>query len=118
MEKIRYEETSLSDHKPIFMQIDWNVVKRGPGVWVLNTEILKKQDYVLSIQEIITREKENGMYREDKRILWENVKYLIRKYTVKYCGIVQRCKKGKEREIREQLEKEMKKNEKDLQKIK
>ncbi len=56
------------------------------------------------------------MYREDKRILWENVKYLIRKYTVKYCGIVQRCKKGKEREIREQLEKEINKNEKDLQK--
>lgn len=41
MEGIRYEETSLSDHKPLFLRVDWSVVKRGPGVWVLNTEILK-----------------------------------------------------------------------------
>jgi exonuclease III len=118
LEKIRYEETSLSDHKPIFMQIDWDTVKRGPGVWVLNTGILKNEDYVLSVQEIITKEKENGMYREDKRIWWENVKYLIKKFSIKYCGIIQRCKKGKERDIREQLEKELNMNEKDIQKIK
>lgn len=36
---IKFEESSLSEHKPIFMQIDWSSVKRGPGVWVLNTEI-------------------------------------------------------------------------------
>jgi len=38
LEKIRYEETGLSDHKPMFMQIDWETVKRGPGVWVLNRD--------------------------------------------------------------------------------
>lgn len=68
---IKYEESSLSDHKPIFIQVDWSSVKRGPGVWVLNTEILKNEGYVLSIKEIIEKEKENYMYNEDKRIWWK-----------------------------------------------
>lgn len=84
--KIKYEETSLSDHKPIFMQIDWSTMERGLGVWVLNTEVLKNEDYVLSVKEIIQKEKENELYNEDKRLWWENVKYLVKKFTMKYCS--------------------------------
>ena len=115
---IKYEESSLSDHKPLFIQVDWSSVKRGPGVWVLNVEVLKNEEYVLSIKEIIEKEKENEMYSEDKRIWWENVKYLVKKFTIKYCKLIQMCKRKKEREIREKLEKELNENGKDIQKIK
>lgn len=66
IEKIEYEDTSFSDHKFLFFKVDWSKVQRGPGVWILNTEVLKNEDYVLSIKEIIEKEKGNEMYNEDK----------------------------------------------------
>lgn len=97
IEKLRYEETSLSDHKPFFVQLDWDTGKRGPGVWVLNTDILKDEHYVSTIKEMMEEEKENGMYVEDKIIWWENVKFLVKKITIKYCMLKQKCKKNKEK---------------------
>ncbi len=71
IEKLRYEETSLSDHKPLFMQIDWSTIKRGPGVWFLNVGVLKRDSYLQDIKELIENEKQNGMFVEDKRMWWE-----------------------------------------------
>lgn len=82
IEKLSYEETSLSDHKPLFMQIDWSMIKRGPGVWGLNVGVLKRDSYVQDIKELIENEKQNGMFVEDKRMGWENVKFLIKNHTV------------------------------------
>jgi len=76
IDKLRYEVTSLSDHKAFYVQLNGNTEKRGPGVWVLNTDVLKDEQYVLAIKEMIEKEKENVMYVEDKRIWWENVKFL------------------------------------------
>lgn len=118
IEKLRYEETSLSDHKPFFIHLDWDTGKRGPGVWVLNTDILKDEHYVLTIKEMMEEEKENGMYVEDKRIWWENVKFLVKKITIKYCMLKQKCKKNKEKKIRERLEKQIDNEVQDVQKIK
>lgn len=118
IEKIKYEETSFSDHKFLFLKVDWSKVQRGPGIWILNTEMLKQEGYVLNVKEIIEKEKENEMYEEDKRIWWENVKFLIKKFSIKYCSIIRKCKRYKEREIKENLEKEMNKDNKDIQKIK
>lgn len=58
------------------------------------------------------------MYKEDKRIWWENVKFLIKQFSIKYCSILQKCKRCKEREIKECLEMELNKENKDIQKIK
>lgn len=118
IEKLRYEETSLSDHKPFFVHLDWDVGKRGPGVWVLNTDILKDEDYVATIKDTIKKEKENEMYLEDKRIWWENLKFLLKKITISYCVLKQKCKKNKEKEIRERLEKQVNDETEDIQKIK
>ncbi len=59
IEKIIYEETSFSDHKFLRFKIDWNNMQRGPGVWILNTEVLKNEDYVSKVKEIMEKEKEN-----------------------------------------------------------
>ncbi|KAK2816439.1 hypothetical protein Q7C36_022710 [Tachysurus vachellii] len=118
IEKIKYEETSFSDHKFLFFKLDWSQMQRGPGVWILNTQILKNEDYAAKVKEIIEKEKENGMYEEDKRIWWENVKFLIKKFSIKYCSLTQKCKRYKEREMKASLEKELNKENKDIQKIK
>lgn len=115
---IKFEETSFSDHKMISMAMDWNQMKRGPGVWVLNTEILREENYVSQVKEIIEKEKENRLYTEDKRIWWENVKYLIKKFTIKYCARIQKCKRSKEKEIRKELKEQLEGNRSNIQKIK
>jgi exonuclease III len=70
LEDIYYKETGLSDHKMIVWKIDFNKEKRGPGVWILNSEILGDENYRKGIEELLGREKEDGMYLEDKRIWW------------------------------------------------
>ncbi len=58
---IKYEESSLSDHKPIFMQVDWSFCeKRAGGNGFLNTEILKNEHYVLSISFPVAQMVEHG----------------------------------------------------------
>lgn len=118
VDNVRYEETALSDHKPLYMQIDFSTIKRGPGVWVLNAEVLKSKGYVLDIKLLIEKEKGNAMYEEDKRIWWENVKHLVKKHTVKLCGLIEKCKRHNVKDIRENLEKELNQREKDMSKIK
>jgi len=44
--------------------LHWDVWKRGPGVWVLNTDILKDENYVATINDTVKKEKENEMYLE------------------------------------------------------
>ncbi|MGL4616124.1 MAG: hypothetical protein ACRCVV_19965, partial [Shewanella sp.] len=100
------------------MQIDWSTLKRGPGVWVLNAEVLKSEGYVLDIKTLIEKEKGNAMYMEDKRLWWENVKYLVKIHTIKLCRLIEKCKKYNGQEIRENLEKEINQGNKDMLKIK
>ncbi len=52
--------------------------KRGPGVWILNTGLLSNENYRMGIEELLEKDKEDGMYLEDKRLWWQNVKYEIK----------------------------------------
>lgn len=117
IEDIFYKDTVLSDHKMVSLKIDFNKKERGPGVWVLNTELLKSESYKLEIEKLLETEKEDGMYVEDKRIWWENVKYEIKKFSIKYSKTVQRVKRKKEKEIRMELREEQQKRSGDIQKI-
>lgn len=117
IEDISYKDTSLSDHKMVLLKIDFNKKERGPGVWVLNTELLKSESYKSEIEKFIEKEKEDGMYVEDKRIWWENVKYEIKKFSIRYSKTIQRVKRRKEKEIRKELREEENKRDGDIQKI-
>ncbi len=57
------------------------------------------------------KEKENGMYLEDKRLWWQNVKYEIKKKSINYSKLVQRAKKAMEVEIRRKMKEETNKSE-------
>ncbi len=118
IEKIKYEDTSFSDHKFLSFKLVWSKMQRGPGVWILNAKILKNEDYVSKVKEIIEKEKKNGMYLENKSLWWENVKFLIKNFSFKYCSLIQKCKRYEENKMRESLEMELNKENKDIQKIK
>ncbi len=45
IDSIFYRETNLSDHKVLWIQVDMSGIKRGPGIWILNTEILKDENF-------------------------------------------------------------------------
>lgn len=117
IEDVSYKETSLSDHKMVVMRMNFKDEIKGPGVWILNTELLKNESYKQGIDKIIEEERENGMYWEDKRLWWENVKYEIKKYSIKYSRLIQKVKRSKEKEIRDKLKEELNKEEVNVQNV-
>lgn len=103
VDNIYYKETSLSDHKILWVRVDLSGVKRGPGLWVLNVDLLKERGFKERIEDLIKEEQKNQMYKEDKRIWWDNVKYGIGKYASDFSKLVQRAKNIKEKEVRKEL---------------
>ncbi len=95
IDDIIYKETTLSEHKMAFIRMDFKREMKGPGVLILNTEILKHESLKKGIDHLLEEEKTDAMYLEDKRQWWENVKY-----SINYCKILQRVKRAKEKEIR------------------
>lgn len=117
IQSIYYKETALSDHKFLILKIDFNEIERGNGIWVLNTEILKKEAYRKTIVDIINTEKQNSMYQEDKRIWWDNTKYEIKKHTIKMSKLIQKARKNKEIEVRKELNDKLNKENVDMERI-
>lgn len=112
-----YKETTLSDHKMVLMRMDFKREMKGPGVWILNTGVLKEQHFKKEIENILDEGKKDLMYIEDKRQWWENMKYDIKKYTMNYCKLLQKVKRAKEEEIRRTLREELNKNEVNVQRV-
>lgn len=116
IDTIFYKETVLSDHKVVCIQVDMNDVKRGLGIWMLNTEILKDENFKEQIEVLIKKEQGNLMYKDEKRIWWDNLKYDIGKCAREYSKIILKIKKRKEKEIRIELRDELSKEVVNLQK--
>lgn len=56
------------------------------------------------------------MYKEDIIILWDNIKYDIKKYSIECSNLIQRVKGMKERKVRKDLKEELSKERSNLQK--
>lgn len=65
-----YKETTLSDHKMVQMRMDFKKEMRGPGVWILNTGVLKEESFKKEIENKLDEGKKDLMYIEDKRQWW------------------------------------------------
>lgn len=117
IDDVLYKETTLSDHKMVLIRMDFKREMKGPGVWILNTEILKHESFKNGIENLLDEEKKDAMYLEDKRQWWENVKLEIKKYSINFCKVLQRVKRAKEKEIRRTLKEELNKKEVNVQKV-
>ena len=98
-----------SDHSAITLQI--NSIEdqvRGPSHWCFNSSLLNDENYV----ELITAKYGKWIQEfadvQDKRLLWDLIKYKIRQFTISYS-------KGKAKERRnkfQDVENRLKENEK------
>ena len=52
--KPRIDPFSHSDHDRISLTLNFSAPKRGPGIWKLNTSILKEQEFISSINKFIS----------------------------------------------------------------
>lgn len=109
--KIYYKLYSGSDHDFLYVIMDWSGVERGRGIWIFNTELLKNDCYKMEVENIIINSINNLLYEEAICVWWDNLKIQIKLFTIKYARNVQSAKRAKEREVKREWDKEMKKEE-------
>ena len=88
-----------TDHSAIILSINGlDETERGPNFWKFNLNLVNDSDYC----ELLTTEYVNWLEEfkevQDKRVLWDLIKYKIRQRTITYS-------KGKARERRAKLQK-------------
>ena len=88
-----------TDHSAITLSINGlDETERGPNFWKFNLNLVNDSDYC----ELLTTEYVNWLEEfkevQDKRVLWDLIKYKIRQQTITYS-------KGKARERRTKLQK-------------
>ena len=72
-----------------------NTHQRGKGLWKFNNNLLNDTEYVKNIKSVISETIRNTHY-ENKNMLWEYMKCIIRSHTIEYS--IQKSKKDKETE--------------------
>lgn len=106
--RIYYKRCNFSDHNYVILQMDFNNIERGPGLWHLNTEVLKDNLYRMEVESLIMGSIYYiSSYENCVGVWWDNLKYDIKKYTITYCKKVRRDKIKYEKGIREDLEEEL-----------
>ena len=77
----------LTDHSPITFSCFKNQEsKRGRGLWKFNNSLIENAEYVLQMKKFIL-DTSNELFNEnilDDQVIWEYLKYNIRKYTIKF----------------------------------
>ena len=75
-----------SDHSPVYLKFsEGNEASCGPSHWKFNNSFLDDQHFVTSLTERINYITDNELNTiEDLRIIWDILKYRIRKYSMKY----------------------------------
>ena len=77
----------LTDHSPITFSCFKNEEsKRGRGLWKFNNSLIENAEYVLQMKKFIL-DTLNELFNEnilDDQVIWEYLKYNIRKYTIKF----------------------------------
>lgn len=107
--KVFYKMYSGSDHDFLYVMMDFSGVERGPGVWVVNAELLKNDFYKMEMENLIINSVDDVLYDEAIYVWWDNVKSDIKRLSIECCKKIQKAKRAKERELNKEWEDEMKK---------
>ena len=104
-----------SDHCAYIIGLEGEkFIKRGPGVWRLNTQILEERDYENVVKTSIREAIELAGEDADERHLWEDIKMFLEHNTQVYCK-----KRAKNRrELEDKLTKRLNKLEQTLHHLK
>ena len=75
-----------SDHKIVDITLQYNINPRGPGYWKLNTSLLKDNDYVQKINQLLNIELAQESNYSSKRTHWEIIKLTVRSSTLQFAA--------------------------------
>ncbi len=64
--------------------MNFNEIDKGPGVWILNTELLKMEMYRMEIENIIINSVNDEMYDMGKGFWWDSLKKRIKQFSMEY----------------------------------
>ncbi len=107
--KVFYKMYSGSDHDFLYVMMDFSGVERGPGVWVVNAELLKNDFYKMEMENLIINSVDDVLYDEAIYVWWDNVKSDIKRLSIECSKKIQKAKRAKERALNKEWEDEMKK---------
>ena len=98
----RIQSSIKSDHSIIYLGLTIQGLKRGPGFWKLNVDILKEMSYINQMQTLINDIWFNCKETLDLGVRFDWLKYNIRKFSMEYCKQRAKTKRHKEQyEIKE-----------------
>ena len=101
----KIKESVHTDHKLIYLELlKSRNHERGPGFWKLNSSLLKDQEYINQISELIIAKKQEYNDIDDKRIIWDLLKFDIQTKTISISKQKSREKRKLEKEMTENCE--------------
>ena len=106
-----------SDHLIVELELNFNSLKRGRGIWKMNNSLLKDEKYINMTKECIKNTKlqyrvNNVLSHEDNpddflinsQLLFEVIKLEIRGRTIAYSSALKRSTDKQEKELENQID--------------
>ena len=104
IKKVEHSYGFRTDHSYITLEMNTNMIKRGPGFFKLNTSLLIDTKYTTIIKKLILDKKaEYAQQNLAPDLKWETVKSDIRGESIKYSKIKAKKLKAKTQEIENKL---------------
>ena len=104
VEQVKIIPSIKSDHSPITLLLNGIEEQRhGPSHWKFNSNLTKDEEYIKLITDSVPIWIEEFKDVNDKRVLWDLIKYRIRQVSMKYSKEKARLRKAKILEIEKSL---------------
>lgn len=105
--RVAYRVAGFSDHDYLDVVVEPGETRRGPGRWVLNTEILRDPGYHMDVTELFRWSFDGGRYTTDVKIWWDTLKYDLKELSIEYGKRIRRLKRQGEGNVRALLAMEL-----------
>lgn len=79
-----YKMSTISDHSYVCIKCDFSEMERGPGMWIFNNRFLNDDDFCRKIRDILSEALNCPLYRNEKLIWWDNLKYKFKTFAKHY----------------------------------
>lgn len=93
------------DHKFVDVSLKLSSKNRGKGYWKMNSSILKENEYVKSMENLLSETINEYDGHICKQALWEFIKTRIKRYTIEYCTDRSKNKQNEIKSLEEEVDK-------------
>ncbi|CAC5393348.1 unnamed protein product [Mytilus coruscus] len=80
VKNIYHNDSSFSDHSFVSMILDFRNVETGPGLWILNNQLLDDEVFIENIKKIIQEEVYSDFYFSSPLTWYDNLKYRFKRF--------------------------------------